>query len=334
MLVYLSALEKLPVIFFTEATFKPHDYTGTKPEQIFVHLCNLSARSAWSSCLGVSGLGGKLIERAPPPTSYSLSDFAFNPPLCMNVHTVTIIQRSPIICFSLVIPGPLFQTSVWSDLSATSLWRILGGNYVTGKPYKLALKKIRSMYVKNKSKQTSKWWRKREGCEKGDVSSFRKEPNMGTSSVPTWTGFQTAEDLIIIWLFISLRISASGDPPMWAGTLGLEPSPNLLFHWARATLCSPWWKLGEPVTRDPQPAHPTVRVRRHSPSHTHKAALAKSSSNERTGGPWENDQKTHLYIDTIWLRWEVDGFLSFKNASQILCMSAVLFALFYTQIIT
>ncbi len=75
---------------FTEATFKPHDYTGTKPEQIFVHLGNLWARSAWSSCLGVSGLGGKLIEKAPPPDSYPLSDFvrhACNPPLCMNVHS-------------------------------------------------------------------------------------------------------------------------------------------------------------------------------------------------------------------------------------------------------
>lgn len=108
--------------FLTEATFKLYNYTGTKPEQIFVCLCNLSACSAWSSCLGVSGLGGKIIERenqkkkkAPPPTSYSLSDFvrqASNPPLCANVHTETIIQSSLIICFSLVIPGPLFQTSV------------------------------------------------------------------------------------------------------------------------------------------------------------------------------------------------------------------------------
>lgn len=143
MLVYLSALEKLPVKFLTEATFKPHDYTGTKPEQIFVG----------SLCMVVV-FGSKWFRReinrerkpkkAPPPTSYSLSDFvrqAFNPPLCVNVHPVTIIQRSPIICFSLVIPGPLFQASVWFDLSTTSLWRILGGSYVTGKAYKLAFSK-------------------------------------------------------------------------------------------------------------------------------------------------------------------------------------------------
>jgi len=52
--VYLSALEKLPAgQFSTEATFKLRSYTGTKPEQIFVYLCNLWACSAWSSCLEV-----------------------------------------------------------------------------------------------------------------------------------------------------------------------------------------------------------------------------------------------------------------------------------------
>ncbi len=169
------------------------------------------------------------------------------------------------------------------------------------------------------------------------LGSSWEEPNKGTSSVPTWPGFQTAEDLIIIWLFISLRISASGDPPMWAGTLGLEPSPNLLFHWARETLCSPWWKLGGPVTRDPQPAHPTVRVCRHSPSHTHKAALAKSSSKEGTGGlrEWPKNTLVHrLNLVTMGSR-RLSFFLTKMLHRSCVCLQSYL--LWFTrpqQIIT
>lgn len=235
-------------------------------------------------------------KKAPPPTSYSLSDFvrqASNPPLCANVHTETIIQSSLIICFSLVIPGPLFQTSVWFDLSATSLWRILGGSYVTGKAYKLAFsKKIRSSYVKNKSKQTSKWRRKRDWCEKGVyLQASWEELIMGTLSVPTWPGFQTAEDLIIIWLFISLRISAPGKPPMWAGTLGLEPSPNLLFHWTGGgfVLLDGSWAGQWPVTL----SRPT---RLWECADTLPRTLTKlrllNPPRGRGRGPWENDQKS------------------------------------------
>lgn len=93
-------------------------------------------------------------------------------------------------------------------------------------------------------------------------------------------------------------------PPMWAGTLGLEPSPNLLFHWAGGgfVLLDGSWAGQWPVTL----GRPT---RLWECADTHKAALAKSSSREGTGALRESPKTPLVHIDTVWLGLEVDSFL-------------------------